>query len=392
MTGSADACLSDDAWHAQVRLALSGDAHAYAAVVRATQRGVAGLALAIVGDVAASEDIAQEAYLRGWRDRDRVRDADAFLPWLRQIVRNLARDHLRSRRRQRYAGVEERDSALETLPDPQPDAEQRLSRDQQWSAVREAIDALPETSRETLLVYYREDEDSARTGRLLGVSPEAVRQRVSRARRDLRERVLAMLDDGLRRSAPGPGFTAAVSAAIGGTLIASTAPTAAAASVGVAGWLGAGKYGAGQGTLALLGHALAGVLSGIAVALAGALLGIRLRGPGAVRRDDPCIRIVVEIYAVAATLAFAAGVVAGARLERVHWWHLPLLFAVALAIGALMARAVPPVLVRVNRLRWVLRLGTRIGPQSPARLRLAALLGALAGAGAYLLAVGWIGR
>ena len=376
-----------DALHTQIVRALQGDTHAYDAVVLATQRGVTALALAIVRDIATSEDIAQEAYLRGWRDRGQIRDADRFVPWLRQVVRNLARDHLRAQRRQPRAGIAENDHALVTLVDPQANAEERVVEHQEWSAVHAAIEALPESSRETLLVYYRENEDSAVAGRILGLRPDAVRQRVSRARRSMRESLLTEIGQGLRASAPGPGFVAAISAAIGGGMLASAAPTAAAASFGIASWLGAGKYGVGQSATTVLGHALAGMLAGIAVGVAGAMLGIRLRGHDAVHRNDPCVRIAVEVYAIAATVVFMAGVAAGARLTRVHWWHLPVLFVVALAIGAVMARAIPQLVRSINRIRWVARLNARYGRQSVARMRLAAIVGAALGACAYLLVV-----
>ncbi len=376
-----------DALQPQILRALQGDADAYAAVVLATQRGVTALALAIVRDVGASEDIAQEAYLRGWRDRGQIRDADRFIPWLRQVVRNLARDHLRAQRRQPRAGMAENDHALVTLADPQANAEERVVEHQEWSAVHAAIEALPESSRETLLVYYRENEDSAVAGRILGLRPDAVRQRVSRARRSMRESLLAELGQGLRATAPGPGFMAAISAAIGGGMLAGVAPTAAAASFGIASWLGAGKYGVGQSSSVVLGHALAGMLAGIGVGVAGAMLGIRLRDQDAVHRNDPCVRIAVEVYAIAATVVFMAGIAAGARLTRVHWWHLPVLFLVALAIGAVMARVVPQLLRSINRIRWVARLNARYGRQNAARMRLAAIVGAGIGACAYLLVV-----
>jgi RNA polymerase sigma-70 factor (ECF subfamily) len=77
----------------------SGESDAAVAFVRRFQRRVFGLALSILGDPAASEDVAQETFARAWRH------AGAYDPrrgpvatWLLSIARNLAIDSLRMRR------------------------------------------------------------------------------------------------------------------------------------------------------------------------------------------------------------------------------------------------------------------------------------------------------
>ena len=76
--------------------ARGGDAVAYGRIVSACQNTVTAVALAITRDVGASEDIAQEAFFNAWQRLDSLHSPDSFLPWLRQITRNLARDWLRA--------------------------------------------------------------------------------------------------------------------------------------------------------------------------------------------------------------------------------------------------------------------------------------------------------
>jgi RNA polymerase sigma factor (sigma-70 family) len=88
--------LSDEALLAGL---ASGDAEAAAALVRRFQGRVYGLALTIVGDPGAAEDVAQETFIRAWRhagayDARRGRVAT----WLLSIARNVAIDALRLRR------------------------------------------------------------------------------------------------------------------------------------------------------------------------------------------------------------------------------------------------------------------------------------------------------
>ena len=88
--------VSDDALLAGL---ATGDSDAAAAFVQRFQRRVFGLAVTILGDPRAAEDIAQEAFVRAWRH------AGAYDPrrgtvatWLLTITRNLAIDSVRVRR------------------------------------------------------------------------------------------------------------------------------------------------------------------------------------------------------------------------------------------------------------------------------------------------------
>lgn len=77
----------------------AGDPEAAAAFVRRFQRPVFGLALTVLGDRAAAEDVAQEVFIRAWRSAATF-DArrGAVLGWLLGITRNAAIDVLRLKR------------------------------------------------------------------------------------------------------------------------------------------------------------------------------------------------------------------------------------------------------------------------------------------------------
>ena len=93
--------LSDDSLLAGMAL---GDADATAAFVRRYQPRVYGLALAIVGSSAVAEEVAQEAFLRIWRNAA-VYDArrGQVATWVLTITRNLSIDALRLRGEQPIA-------------------------------------------------------------------------------------------------------------------------------------------------------------------------------------------------------------------------------------------------------------------------------------------------
>ncbi|WP_372391299.1 RNA polymerase sigma factor [Xanthomonas sp. NCPPB 3582] len=227
--------------------AAAGCQQAYGRIVSACQNTVTAIALAITRDIAASEDIAQEAFLRAWQRLAQLHQPASFLPWLRQITRNLARDWLRANRHRALSG-EAADLAIAMAADPAPSPADHLLQAEEEIAAFDMISALPEESRETLLLYYREGQSSQQVASLLGLSDAAVRKRLSRARASVRDELLKRFGEFARGSAPGVAFATAVTSA---TLLA--APGTASAAIVLGGLGGAGKLGMSAVTGSVLG-------------------------------------------------------------------------------------------------------------------------------------------
>ncbi|HYG08306.1 MAG TPA: RNA polymerase sigma factor [Stenotrophomonas sp.] len=252
--------------------AAAGCQQAYGRIVGACQNTVTAIALAITRDVAASEDIAQEAFLRAWQQLSRLHNHASFLPWLRQITRNLARDWLRAQRHRPLSG-EAAEVAIGMAADPGLSPADQLQRVQEEIAAEELISALPEESRETLLLYYREGQSSQQVARLLGLSDAAVRKRLSRARACVRAQLLTRFGEFARSSAPGAAFAAAVvsAAMIAAPGVAGTAVAAATLGAGLGTASGASKLGGGLGVSALSGGTALSSLGATMLARAGAV-------------------------------------------------------------------------------------------------------------------------
>lgn len=233
--------------------ASRGDAAAYGRIVAVSQNTVTAVALAITRDVPASEDIAQEAFLSAWHNLRRLKNQSSFLPWLRQITRNLAHDHLRGLRNRPLDG-EAAEVAIAHAADPSSCPMQNALDDERDAVAADLISELPEDSREVLLLFYREGQSSKQVARLLGLSDAAVRKRLSRARQSVRDDMLARFSEFARSSAPGAAFAVGITAALGVT------KPAAAAGLGIA-------------TKSLAGGVFARFAMGFAGAAAGGLLG-----------------------------------------------------------------------------------------------------------------------
>jgi len=131
----------------------AGDTVAALVLIRRFQSRVYGLALSIVRDQQAAEEVAQDAFVRAWRysaSYDPRRGSAAA--WLLAIARNAALDHVRAKgRRLDLPGLEPVD-----LLDVATTDDDRTSAHDDLTAVAGALRSLPSEQRETLMAaaYY----------------------------------------------------------------------------------------------------------------------------------------------------------------------------------------------------------------------------------------------
>lgn len=166
-----------------------GDEAATRLFVAAKLPRVAGLATRMLHDRAEAEDVAQEAFVRAWRQAPRWRPGRArFDTWLHTVTLNLCRDRLRRRRGSSDEGLPER-------ADPGPDAEAQLMETERGTQVAAAIAALPERQREAILLVHYQDLSGVEAAAALDVSVEALESLLARGRRTLRTRLAETDDD-----------------------------------------------------------------------------------------------------------------------------------------------------------------------------------------------------
>lgn len=161
-----------------------------AAFGRLLDRHLAGLRAFLVrfgGNVADAEELAQETFLRIWREARRWQPGRVqFSTWLYRIGRNLAIDRLRKRR----------EFTTDVLPELADDADPETStrREQQRARVAAAIAALPERQRTALLLSHYRGLANPETADVLEISVEAVESLLARARRSLKQTLKSEID------------------------------------------------------------------------------------------------------------------------------------------------------------------------------------------------------
>ncbi len=133
-------------------------------------------------------DIAQEAFLRLWKNPAQVREAKALKGWLMRVASNLAMD------RYRHRPLQDIDDAGE-VADSRPNAEQVLTRQWASTTVDLAIGQLPERQRLALSLVHFEQMSNGEAAAIMEISVDAVESLLARARRSLKELLAAEKDN-----------------------------------------------------------------------------------------------------------------------------------------------------------------------------------------------------
>jgi len=212
-----------------VNASLAGNREAFGQIVSRYQSLVCSLAYSATGSLSQSEDLAQETFFAAWRHLADLREPAKLRAWLCGIARNHINNFLRTREREPSQSAESLEAILEPQsPEPLP-AERAISREEAEILWR-ALERIPETYRDPLVLFYREHQSIEAVAQDLELTEEAVRQRLSRGRKLLQEEVLAFVEGALERTAPGSAFTAGV---VAGLPLAVTSAKAATVGVGV---------------------------------------------------------------------------------------------------------------------------------------------------------------
>ncbi len=176
----ADRSAAADA--AAVARVLAGDPAAFEAIVRRWQTPLVNLAWRFCRDRQRAEEMAQEAFLRAWRNLAQWRGDSAFSTWLFAVATNLYRTELHR--------IPATMLSLDEIAEP-PDARasaagyEAASRDE---SIRRAVLALPAKYRDAVLLFYFHEQDVPAAARTLHIPEGTVKARLFRARELLRSK------------------------------------------------------------------------------------------------------------------------------------------------------------------------------------------------------------
>ncbi|HXE91677.1 MAG TPA: sigma-70 family RNA polymerase sigma factor [Terriglobales bacterium] len=182
---------------------LRGEKDCFYDLIRPYEGHVYVAAFSILKNQADAEDVTQETFLKAFRHLKEFRGESRFHTWLVRIAINEARMRYRKDRRHLYDSLDEtaddeQEAPHQRLADWREVPSQALERTEVREAVARAIEQLPETYREVLLLRDAQQLSIAETAEVLGVTPATVKIRLFRARVRMRKLLAPELARSLR--------------------------------------------------------------------------------------------------------------------------------------------------------------------------------------------------
>ena len=178
-----------------------GDGDAYEEIVRRHGGRMLATARRMLGNEHAAEDAVQEAFLSAFRAIDQFAGTAKLSTWLHRIVVNVVLMRMRSRRARPESSIEDLlprfdgDGAwADRIGGSEASSEALLGQGETRALVRRCIDQLPPTYRSVVMLRDIEELDTEEAAAVLGITPNAVKIRLHRARQALR----TLLDGALR--------------------------------------------------------------------------------------------------------------------------------------------------------------------------------------------------
>ncbi len=198
-----------------VRLMLQvrdDDAAAFEELVLRYQRRLLRVLQHLVGNHELAEDLAQEVFLRVFRARKTYEPGAKFSTWLFTIANNVASNALRtlSRRKETTLAPADsgafRSSALEEMAQAGSGLmpARQLDRTEMAEVVQLAVQSLNERQRMAVLLSKFEDMSYADIAETMGMSVQAIKSLLSRARSNLKEVLEPYLREGVRPTGATP--------------------------------------------------------------------------------------------------------------------------------------------------------------------------------------------
>jgi len=182
---------------------LNGEPEAFGILIDKYKAGIYAYVYAKLRNFHDAQDVTQKVFIEAFRGLRKLKRWDSFAFWLNSIAFRCCKNWTRSQlQRVDREFIDDQDPKI--LEKPSIDSYHDSEIDE---SLREALDSLPETYREVLTLYYFVGMDSVEIAKALGISPTAIRQRLSRAREQLKEEMIAMMTETFKKHKLQASFT-----------------------------------------------------------------------------------------------------------------------------------------------------------------------------------------
>lgn len=183
-----------------IKKASAGDSSAFREIYELKWKEVHFVAYKMTGDFDAAQDVAQEVFLKVFKNINQLSKPKAFNSWLYQIVRTTCMDRGKSKTAQFNDRAEDLDDYTETVRETREEflPEDALNRQEDRDALLAIVNNLNEKYRLVILLFYYKQMSCEEISKASGVSVSAVKVRLQRARVMIKEQFEAHREKGGR--------------------------------------------------------------------------------------------------------------------------------------------------------------------------------------------------
>lgn len=186
-----------------VRKARAGDKDAFGVLYNKTYNQVFYTVKSMIKDDDAVNDILQDSYVKAFMHMDSFKGDDKFLPWIKQIAANTARDWLKKKKLMLFTDLNDDDDDMafeEQIEDEREEniPEKLIEQKETIRLVREIVDSLPDDQRAVIGMYYYENKSVNDIASAMGASQSAIKSRLKYGRDKIKAKVEELESRGTR--------------------------------------------------------------------------------------------------------------------------------------------------------------------------------------------------
>ncbi|MCF3650555.1 RNA polymerase sigma factor [Synoicihabitans lomoniglobus] len=181
-----------------------GDEDAFAQIVEAYRTRIHGYVRGMLRDSTDAEEVTQDTFVRAYRGLERFRGDSSLSTWLHRIATNLARNrywYFFRRRRQDTVSLDfvadptNDRPVMDSIACESPDPSQQSTNEEFMQSIRDCMDQIEPRYREALTLRVGKDLPYAEIAEITGVPVGTVKSRIARARRELRDLLVATVPE-----------------------------------------------------------------------------------------------------------------------------------------------------------------------------------------------------
>ena len=187
-----------------VERAKMKDQEAIAVLYEKSYTGVFYTVKSMIKDEDAVFDIVQDTYVKAFEHLESFSGNDKFLPWVKQIAANTARDWLKKKKPTLFSelnsGEEGEQAFEEQIEDERVEnlPEKVIDQKETTRLIREIIESLPEDQRAVIGMYYYEELSVKEIAAAMGASESAVKSRLKYGRSKIEAKVVELEGKGTK--------------------------------------------------------------------------------------------------------------------------------------------------------------------------------------------------